>query len=870
MESLNKKTDSVLIQMLQSKPIVLSTATTNSHRHATKRSTKQPTIDGSDEDDVMILDEPRRWTKKRRLLAKYEKKCSSGGEDDSGTEPGSSSSSSGSPSDGEFNCECTNDSGCDDEDEEEKKCEHENHKDHIDELCWQLEENFKENDGFFRRSIQQKIQYRPCTKNQQCMIQRVNRNRCQYCRLKKCIAVGMSRDDYLSATKKAPKITPQTSNRCPYVASPLGRASVVHTMNEDSPILRGILRDNASYPVRFGRVPKREKARIEAAMQQSTRNRALTTHVWTDGIEDIQHIIDTVVGAHMETCEFTRERVREMKLRAKDCPNYTEPTRACPLNPAPEIQSEQEFSQRFADVIRGVIEFAGKIPGFDLLAQGDKFTLLKAGLFDALFVRLIGMFDTSMDSIVCLNGQLMRRDSIQNGANARFLVDSTFKFAERINAMQLTDAEVALFCAVVLIAPDRHGIRNYDLIQRMHSKMRQCLQQIIVKTRPNEPEFMANLMNTIGDLKTLSTLHTEKLVVFRNEMSQQLSSLNNENLQGQQIQVTDVSTHQKPTHHNSASQQPLHNPPTPINGHHNNTTHQSPPHHPTIRMCPRIMDAQSSDGSMQTITSSEPSPPPQHHQQQQQMCPAKQSPILLAKLQGCPMGYQSSKARESPISHPNIPAGTTITAVTRPMPAGPIRKLDSPTDSGIESGSDGSSVGGHKIGSGSSSCSSPRSSLEDTPMMTPSLAESLPTLKRALEKPAIFDPHMYHKKFRRCLQNEAGSPPMPMHEPSQLQTILTAPRNGHLAMTHSNLVDRLKMAPKMSEEHRKNQELLNRFIDQGGVIKSTAKVHISAAPMVDNEGAPLNLSKKTTTIVINSNGNAGAGTEADTKIMLEA
>lgn len=62
-------------------------------------------------------------------------------------------------------------------------------------------------------------------------------------------------------------------------------------------------------------------------MQQQTRNRALTTHVWTDGIEDIQQIIDTIVGAHMETCEFTRERVREMKLRAKDCPNYTEPTR---------------------------------------------------------------------------------------------------------------------------------------------------------------------------------------------------------------------------------------------------------------------------------------------------------------------------------------------------------------------------------------------------------------------------------------------------------------------------------------------------------------------------------------------------------------
>lgn len=61
-------------------------------------------------------------------------------------------------------------------------------------------------------------------------------------------------------------------------------------------------------------------------MQQSTRNRALTTNVWTD-LEDLQHVIDTVVGAHLETCEFTRDRVREMKLRAKDSPNYTEPTR---------------------------------------------------------------------------------------------------------------------------------------------------------------------------------------------------------------------------------------------------------------------------------------------------------------------------------------------------------------------------------------------------------------------------------------------------------------------------------------------------------------------------------------------------------------
>ncbi|KAG5282548.1 hypothetical protein AALO_G00057240 [Alosa alosa] len=48
--------------------------------------------------------------------------------------------------------------------------------------------------GFFRRSIQQNINYKMCVKNEKCLIMRMNRNRCQHCRFKKCLGVGMSRD----------------------------------------------------------------------------------------------------------------------------------------------------------------------------------------------------------------------------------------------------------------------------------------------------------------------------------------------------------------------------------------------------------------------------------------------------------------------------------------------------------------------------------------------------------------------------------------------------------------------------------------------------------------------------------------------------
>jgi hypothetical protein len=41
--------------------------------------------------------------------------------------------------------------------------------------------------------MQKQIEYR-CLREGHCLVMRLNRNRCQYCRFKKCLAVGMSRD----------------------------------------------------------------------------------------------------------------------------------------------------------------------------------------------------------------------------------------------------------------------------------------------------------------------------------------------------------------------------------------------------------------------------------------------------------------------------------------------------------------------------------------------------------------------------------------------------------------------------------------------------------------------------------------------------
>lgn len=116
----------------------------------------------------------------------------------------------------------------------------------------------------------------------------------------------------------------------------------------------------------------------------------------------------------------------------------------------------EDFSERFSPAIRGVVEFAKRIPGFSLLAQDDQVTLLKAGVFEVLLVRLACMFDTRSSSMVCLNGQVLLRESLHSASNARFLLDSMFDFADRLNSLGLSDAELGLFCSVVVIAPGEY------------------------------------------------------------------------------------------------------------------------------------------------------------------------------------------------------------------------------------------------------------------------------------------------------------------------------------------------------------------------------------------------------------------------------
>lgn len=57
--------------------------------------------------------------------------------------------------------------------------------------------------GFFKRSIRKNLVY-TCRSSGDCAINKVHRNRCQYCRLQRCIALGMKQDCKRPNTSQKP------------------------------------------------------------------------------------------------------------------------------------------------------------------------------------------------------------------------------------------------------------------------------------------------------------------------------------------------------------------------------------------------------------------------------------------------------------------------------------------------------------------------------------------------------------------------------------------------------------------------------------------------------------------------------------------
>lgn len=310
-------------------------------------------------------------------------------------------------------------------------------------------------------------------------------------------------------------------------------------------------------------------------------------------------------------------------------------------------------------------------------------------------------------------------------------------------------------------------MRAHDLVSRMHHQLRGCLAHLIAP-RGNSAEFLAQLLAQLPDLRTLSTLHTEKLVVFRTEFGglnpAGLNSkanghlANNMSTFGAQIEQTcqlDATAANTKT--------------VNYGGNFENGANFEAIDKATPNGCPKMAESKKGGGLILAATlaglnshSGGGCPMRQNLAQNgltitpvirglgaaSSQSPQQPTPTATA-IQNGGLNYQSCPATAADKTGGLILAGLNFQSAAQPTQqqnggeklesllktsglnlapnSGGLnwrRKLDSPTDSGIESGNENLQNGGVNlasgnlaaaapISSGSSSCSSPRSSLDD-------------------------------------------------------------------------------------------------------------------------------------------------------------
>lgn len=395
--------------------------------------------------------------------------------------------------------------------------------------------------GFFRRSQSTVVNYQ-CPRNKACVVDRVNRNRCQYCRLQKCLKLGMSRDAVKfgrMSKKQREKVEDevryfQEKMRSQADAAPDSVYDTQQQTPSSSDQYHGHYSSYPSYPSPLSSYgynpPLNSNMNIQPQPPQYDGSADFVDSTTTyepnksggflDTTDFIGHaegdiskvLVKSLAEAHTNT-NPKLEYIHEMFRKPPDVPKLLF------YNSMTYEEMWLDCADKLTAMIQNIIEFAKLIPGFMKLSQDDQILLLKSGSFELAIVRLSRLIDVNRDQVLYGDVVLPIRECVHaRDPRDMNLVTGIFDAAKAIARLKLTETELALYQSLVLLWPERHGVRGNPEIQCLFNmSMAAMRHEIETNHAPlkGDVTVLDTLLTKIPTFRELSLLHLEALMRFK-------------------------------------------------------------------------------------------------------------------------------------------------------------------------------------------------------------------------------------------------------------------------------------------------------------------------------------------------------------------
>ncbi|KAL0100137.1 hypothetical protein PUN28_019523 [Cardiocondyla obscurior] len=332
--------------------------------------------------------------------------------------------------------------------------------------------------GFFRRSITRNAVYQ-CKYGNSCEIDMYMRRKCQECRLKKCLTVGMRPEcvvpEYQCAVKRKEKKAQKEKDKPNST-----------TMN-GSP-------GSAGMGEQMG--VKIEPAEAESMSGSSGILTPISPYTCVKPISPEQEeLINRLVSFQ---CEFEQPSEDDLK-RITNQPMEGE---------TPSDYSFRHITEITILTVQLIVEFSKRLPGFNELLREDQITLLKACSSEVMMLRMARKYDVQTDSIIFANNQSYTRDSY-SVAGMGDTIEDLLRFCRQMYAMRVNNAEYALLTAIVIFSerPNLLESRKVEKLQEIYLKTLKAY--VDNRRRPKSCTIFAKLLSVLTELRTLGNQNSE-------------------------------------------------------------------------------------------------------------------------------------------------------------------------------------------------------------------------------------------------------------------------------------------------------------------------------------------------------------------------